>query len=60
MTPADSMSEAFCDTCMSDVPVGDLKALSCGHTYCDSCWREYLADAVVRGTVGTGPCKACA
>lgn len=48
MTPADQSAEVECQACMCDVPAAEVRALRCGHTFCNDCWREYLTMRVVR------------
>ena len=48
MTPADQSAEVNCQACMCDVPASEVRALRCGHTFCNDCWRDYLEMRVVR------------
>lgn len=41
-----------CGVCMSELPRGEVSPNSCGHAFCDDCWRGHL-----RVQVGEG--KAC-
>eukprot|EP00906_Rhabdomonas_costata_P024337 RCo035000 len=41
---------ARCGICIDDVPSVQLLALACGHSFCSSCWKNYLAGKVQDGS----------
>jgi ariadne-1 len=41
-----------CGVCMSELPAAQCSVNSCGHAYCDDCWRGHLQVQISDG-------KAC-
>lgn len=38
-----------CMVCMSDVAPSELTAMSCGHAFCNSCWKEHMRIGITEG-----------
>ncbi|XP_065175109.1 E3 ubiquitin-protein ligase ARIH1-like [Sycon ciliatum] len=47
-----------CDICLLDVPPSEMSCLPCGHTFCNSCWRQYLTTMIME--LGVGQRISCA
>ena len=42
-------SSSSCAVCFSDIPPGTTVAMSCGHGFCEDCWRQHISIAVREG-----------
>ncbi|KAI8472707.1 MAG: hypothetical protein J3K34DRAFT_204977 [Monoraphidium minutum] len=49
---------ATCGVCMSDVPAGEVSTNSCGHAFCDDCWRGHLGVQIGEGKACHVSCMA--
>jgi len=42
-TVENAEGEATCSICFDDIPKSESASLSCGHTFCQDCWKGFLA-----------------
>jgi ariadne-1 len=46
---ASSSGAVTCSVCMCDAPAGECSTNSCGHAFCDDCWRGHLSVQIGEG-----------
>lgn len=57
--PLRPSAEQTCLICYSTKPNSDMAGLECGHTFCITCWRQYLTFKIMHEGIGqTIPCPA--
>ena len=42
----------YCMICYSEIDESNSSSLGCGHTFCNECWKEFLAEKVNEGYMG--------
>jgi ariadne-1 len=47
---ASPRSEMQCLICLDNLGAGDMAGLSCGHRFCDTCWKGYLQGSIAEGS----------
>ncbi|KAI3429520.1 hypothetical protein D9Q98_005609 [Chlorella vulgaris] len=55
---AGSSDEVTCGVCMCEGPRQEATTMECGHTFCNTCWREHLRISISEGLSRRLKCMA--
>lgn len=57
--PLKPATEQTCAICCSTKPIAEMTGIECGHTFCRTCWQNYLTYKIMHEGIGqTIPCPA--